>query len=201
MEILQLFLNYFLLISGFLVFFSSNPVHSVLFLIISFCNAACLLFLLNADFLGFLFIIIYVGAIAVLFLFVVMMLTVKVYSFSYLSYLPMILIISIALFFQLFFFSELAFFEALNSIAVTFTQLDIVTNIDIFGQALYNYFILCVLLAGLLLLVAMIGAIVLTLNFYSPRKTEISSKQLSRSDKFLAFLETDNSNSNPTFKH
>ena len=174
--------------NSFLVFFSSNPVHSVLFLIVAFCNAASILLLLKADFLGFLFIIIYVGAIAVLFLFVVMMLTVKVYPFSYLSYLPIILLGCIALLFQFFLMMENTFFDSLQTITTTFINFDTLANIDSFGQALYNYYIVCVLLAGLILLIAMVGAIVLTLNFCSPRKTELVHKQLSRSDKFLSFV-------------
>ena len=79
-------LHYFfitiLLLSSLFVLISQNPVHSVLFLILAFCNASGILFLFNAEFLGLVFIIIYVGAIAILFLFVVMMLNVKVYSSS-----------------------------------------------------------------------------------------------------------------------
>mgnify|MGYP003956924073 FL=1 len=66
--------------------------------------------------------------------------------------------------------------------------LDNLTNIDVLGQSLYNYYLSCFLLAGLILLVAMIGAIVLTLNFSSQRKNELASRQLSRSDSFLAFF-------------
>jgi len=62
------------------------------------------------------------------------------------------------------------------------------TSIDVLGQILYNYYLLCFLLAGLILLVAMIGAIVLTLNFRSQRKNELVSRQLSRSENFLAFF-------------
>ena len=66
--------------------------------------------------------------------------------------------------------------------------LDSLSSIDVLGQSLYNYYLLCFLLAGLILLVAMIGAIVLTLNFRSHRKNELVSRQLSRSDNFLAFF-------------
>ena len=85
-------LHYFfitiLLLSSLFVLISQNPVHSVLFLILAFCNASGILFLFNAEFLGLVFIIIYVGAIAILFLFVVMMLNVKIYSSSNNFYLP-----------------------------------------------------------------------------------------------------------------
>jgi NADH:ubiquinone oxidoreductase subunit 6 (subunit J) len=89
---LHYFFSFLLLLSSIFVFISKNPVHSVLFLILTFCNAAGILFLFNAEFLGLVFIIIYVGAIAVLFLFVVMMLNVKIYSSDEFYYLPFILL-------------------------------------------------------------------------------------------------------------
>ena len=188
MQSLHLFLTIFLIFSGFLVFFSENPVHSVLFLIVTFCNAASILFLFNADFLGLLFIIIYVGAIAVLFLFVVMMLNVKIYSLGNFSYLPIIFLGGVILVTQIFLSLENVFNFSFNGTITQFFIFDNLNNIDVFGQALYNYFIVCFLLAGLILLVAMIGAIVLTLNFRSQRKTELAGRQLSRSDNFLAFF-------------
>ena len=76
-----------------------------------------------------------------------------------------------------------------TSIAYNFDNyLDNLSSIDVLGQSLYNYYLVCFLLAGLILLVAMLGAIVLTLNFSSQRKTELSARQLSRSDNFLAFF-------------
>jgi NADH-quinone oxidoreductase subunit J len=77
MDFLHFFLCFLLLGSGLLMCTSINPVESVLFLILAFCNAAAILFLFNTEFLGLIFIIIYVGAIAVLFLFVIMMLNIK----------------------------------------------------------------------------------------------------------------------------
>jgi len=188
MQSLHLFLTFFLVLSGFLVFFSENPVHSVLFLILTFCNAASILFLFNADFLGLLFIIIYVGAIAVLFLFVVMMLNVKIYSFGNFSYLPFIFLGGVILSIQIFLSLDSVFNSTFNGTVTQFLIFDSLSNIDVFGQALYNYFVVCFLLAGLVLLVAMVGAIVLTLNFRSQRKSELSGRQLSRSDNFLAFF-------------
>ena len=188
MQSLHLFLTAFLIISGFLVFFSENPVHSVLFLIITFCNAASILFLFNVDFLGLLFIIIYVGAIAVLFLFVVMMLNVKIYSFNNFSYLPIIFLGGVILVIQIFLSLNNIFSSNFTGTITKVMVFDNLNNIDVFGQALYNYYIICFLIAGLILLVAMIGAIVLTLNFRSQRKSELAGRQLSRSDNFLAFF-------------
>jgi NADH-quinone oxidoreductase subunit J len=191
MKYLHFFLVTFLLCSSFFVFLSDNPVHSVLFLILAFCNASSILFLFNVDFLGVLFIIIYVGAIAVLFLFVVMMLNVKLYSTQTAQYIPFIFLGGLILFIQIF-LNLATVFDSTDDIITTFSvfeiTLDNLSNIDIFGQGLYNYFLVTFLLAGLILLVAMIGAIVLTLNYRSHRKTELVNKQLSRSDNFISFF-------------
>jgi len=190
MQSLHLFLAFFLIFSSFLVIISDNPVHSVLFLILAFCNASSILFIFNVDFLGVLFIIIYVGAIAVLFLFVVMMLNVKIYALNSSSYIPIIFFSSIIILVQLYLNLDSIFFNySLDTNTFIFLNfLDNLSNIDLFGQALYNYFLVCFLIAGLILLVAMVGAIVLTLNFCSNRKKELVNKQLSRSDNFLAFF-------------
>ena len=87
MELLHSFLVSLLLISSIFVIFAENPVHSVLFLILSFFNVSCILLLFQVEFLSLLFLIIYVGAIAVLFLFVIMMLNVKVQSSNDLSFI------------------------------------------------------------------------------------------------------------------
>jgi NADH:ubiquinone oxidoreductase subunit 6 (subunit J) len=92
---------------------------------------------------------------------------------------------------QIFFFTEQIYsnFELrLNNIFTFENNLDILYSIDLIGQSLYNYFMLCFLIAGLILLVALIGAIVLTLRFISIRESELVSRQLSRSDNFLAFF-------------
>jgi NADH-quinone oxidoreductase subunit J len=181
-----------MLLSSIFVVLSQNPVHSVLFLILAFCNASGILFLFNAEFLGLIFIIVYVGAIAILFLFVVMMLNVKVLSSSLMFYLPFIFLAVSIFAFQIFLvfenaFSNFAFWG--TSLPYNFENyLDNLGSIDVLGQSLYNYYLLCFLLTGLVLLVAMIGAIVLTLNFSSHRKNELASRQLSRSDNFLSFF-------------
>jgi NADH-quinone oxidoreductase subunit J len=189
---LHYFFSFLLLLSSIFVFISKNPVHSVLFLILAFCNASGILFLFNAEFLGLVFIIIYVGAIAVLFLFVVMMLNVKIYSSDEFSYLPFIFLGGFVLVIQVFLVLEKAFSNTIfwsTSLPYNFENfLDPLTSIDVLGQSLYNYYLLCFLLAGLILLVAMIGAIILTLNFSSKRQNELVSRQLSRSDNFLAFF-------------
>ena len=165
--------------SGLFVFLSVNPMHSILFLILTFCCAACILFLFTADFLGLVFIIIYVGAIAILFLFVVMMINVKKvlaeHNYSLIFFFSILFFSQILLFLtNIFDFGEIKNFQFQNGI-------DSLSSIDSLGQYLYNNLLVCFLLAGILLLVAMLGAIVLTLNFNSSRKNQLISRQLSRS--------------------
>lgn len=166
-ERLIIFLNILLLFTSFLVLTSSNPVHSVLFLILTFCEASCILLLFKVDFLGLLFIIIYVGAIAVLFLFVIMMLDLKIANFFSARFLIFILPIgTFAFVFLNFFFSKvLSCDNFLLKINSKNFLIDSLNSIECFGQILFNFYTPCFLLAGLVLLVSMLGAIVLTLNF------------------------------------
>lgn len=201
MLLLNTFLSFLLIFSGSFIFISGNPVHSVLFLILTFCNASAVLFLFTAEFLALVIIIIYVGAIAVLFLFIVMMLNIKAFirtSFLYIIILELlcgVLFLQISLTVDKYFFCFNSPFEAVNFAFDPFSNtapysfkytFDNLSNIDVMGQALYNYFLPCFLIVGFVLLVAMIGAIVLTLNFSSPRKNELVSRQLSRSLNFLS---------------
>ena len=192
MEALHLFICFLICLTGLFVFLAENPVHSVLYLILTFCLASASLVLFNAEFLALIFIIIYVGAIAVLFLFVIMMLNIKLLSSDNTLYISSLFLMSIFLITNLFLikktgFSSWSFWS--NGFPFNFDNtFDSLTNIDILGQVLYNYFLLCFLLAGIILLVAMLGAINLTLNYSSKRKSELATRQLSRSDKFLAFF-------------
>jgi NADH-quinone oxidoreductase subunit J len=192
MQNVHLLLTFLFLLTGVLVIFSDNVVHSVLFLILTFCNACLILFIFNVEFLALFFIIIYVGAIAVLFLFVVMMLNVKtffifnVFNFSFIFLIALILLLQIYFIFGKVLFGYDNF---LTLYTFKFDQFfDFLDNTNVIGQCLYNYFSVCFLIAGIVLLSALIGAIVLTLSFRSIRKSEISSRQLSRSDNFLSFF-------------
>lgn len=194
MEYIQYPLVGFLLVCGFLVAFSRSSVDSVLFLILTFCNAAAILFLFNAEFLGLLFIIIYVGAIAVLFLFVVMMLNIKNKEggakFLRASSILNIIIIYITIVLIFLFLSKLVSSE-LSSLSPSLNSfnffLDSLYNIDILGQSLYNYFICCFLVAGLILLVALVGAVVLVFGFKNFKHGQIVERQLSRCADFITF--------------
>jgi len=187
MQNLHSFLLILLTFSFCMVIFSSNPVHSVLFLILSFCISSIILLLFKIDFLGILFVIIYVGAIAVLFLFVVMMLNVKVFAIYpfYLRFLPLLLLLT--------FFNSIFLIDLLNEgyiLPVEYQNVENVdsfNNIDLFGQIFFGYFITIFLLSGFILLVAMLGSIILTLTLKSKRTSELSSRQLSRVGSIESF--------------
>ena len=170
--------------SGFMVIASRNPVHSVLFLILAFFNAAGLFVLMGAEFLGMLLVIVYVGAVAVLFLFVVMMLDINFVELrqGFLQYMPVGGMIGIVL------LIELAMVlggwvvapEAKSVAADPIPALDKVTNTHALGAVLYTKYIYLFQGAGLILLVAMIGAIVLTLRSRPGVKRQSISEQVSR---------------------
>jgi NADH-quinone oxidoreductase subunit J len=143
-----------------------NPVHSVLFLILAFCNAAGLFVLLGAEFLAMLLVVVYVGAVAVLFLFVVMMLDVDFAELKqgFLSYMPVGAIIALALLGELGLVASAAMSADGAPIALQPAQPGGVTNAEAIGQVLYTEYLLVFQMAGLVLFVAMIGAIVLTLR-------------------------------------
>jgi len=215
------------LVSGAMTITARNPVHSVLFLILTFCNAAGLLILLNLDFFALIFLVVYVGAIAVLFLFVVMMLNIKLAGMNenVLRYLPFGGIIGLLFLFEIlvvvdndlipvlsladaqtissldFFIYKLgALFSGapaeyvqdltqlvqpkstpgseswLPALYAEYTEwpanIHTMTNIEALGQLIYTYYFYYFILASLILLVAMIGAIVLTMHkgFYVKRQ-------------------------------
>jgi NADH-quinone oxidoreductase subunit J len=198
MEILHFFLCVLLIICSFWVAFSTNPIDSVISLILTFCSAAVALFLFNVEFLGLVFVIIYVGAIAVLFLFVIMMLNIKGHKETFLSLnvFDFRFTISFVLFIVFCFFIYNSLANVFSNSIDVFTEyflrtnnfFDSLNNIDVIGQSLYNYFLSCVLLCGLILLVALIGSIVLTLKFSVNPKHQLVERQLSRTDQFISFF-------------
>jgi NADH-quinone oxidoreductase subunit J len=152
--------------SAFAVISVRNPVHAVLFLILAFFNAAGLFVLLGAEFLAMLLVVVYVGAVAVLFLFVVMMLDVDFAELrqGFLSYLPAGLVVAGALFAELALVAYAATSADGAPIALAPAGEGGVTNAEAIGRVLYTEYLLVFQLAGLILFVAMIGAIVLTLR-------------------------------------
>ena len=152
--------------SGVMVISARNPVHSVLFLILAFFNAAALFVLMGAEFLAMVLVIVYVGAVAVLFLFVVMMLDINYVELrqGFLQYLPiggligLVLLIELVLVFGAWVVAP----EAGTAIADPTPALVETTNAHALGAVLYTKYAYLFQAAGLILLVAMIGAIVLT---------------------------------------
>jgi NADH-ubiquinone oxidoreductase chain 6 len=176
------------ILSGIMVIRAKNPVHSVLFLIFVFCNVAGLLILLGLDFFAMIFLVVYVGAIAVLFLFVVMMLNIKLVEINenILRYLPIGGLIGLIFLFEIFLIVDSDLipilhldpqFSLSNAYAAQLDQLAVdsfyiqwptlvnrVSNIESVGQLIYTYYFYYFIMASLVLLVAMIGAIVLTMH-------------------------------------
>jgi len=157
-----------LLISAFMVIVSKNPVHSVLFLIFSFFNAAGLFILIGAEFIATILVIVYVGAVAVLFLFVVMMLDIDFADFrrGMLKYAPFGAMIGVALLAELaWVYSAWTFSPNIDRrLAFPTPPPGELSNTHALGELIYTHYFYLFQLSGIILLVAMIGAIVLTLR-------------------------------------
>ncbi|MGR3712110.1 MAG: NADH-quinone oxidoreductase subunit J [Shimia sp.] len=167
---------------GFFTVISRNPVHSVLWLILSFLSAAGLFVLLGAEFVAMLLIIVYVGAVAVLFLFVVMMLDVDFAELKagMAQYMPLALLIGVVLLMQLgMAFGVWQFADGAEAARAAVTPTD-THNTAALGLILYDDYFLLFQLAGLILLVAMIGAIVLTLRHRKDIKRQNVLEQMWR---------------------
>lgn len=168
--------------SGFMVISSRNPVHSVLYLILAFVSSAGLFILLGAEFLAMILIVVYVGAVAVLFLFVVMMLDVDFAALrhGFLQYLPFGAVVGIIVLAELVLVagSWIASPEAPS--AARSPMPEGVTNAEALGLVLYTDYLLFFQVSGLILLVAMIGAIVLTLRHKAGVKRQDIAAQVAR---------------------
>jgi len=170
--------------SAAMVIFSRNPVHSVLFLILAFVNAAGLFVLIGAEFIAFILIIVYVGAVAVLFLFVVMMLDVDFAELrqGFLNYLPIGGMIGLVLFVEL--ATVLAGWaigpDVGKAITAPIPAADQISNTQALGLVLYTHYVYFFQAAGVILLVAMIGAIVLTLQHKPNVKRQSIAAQVAR---------------------
>ena len=186
----------FFFFSGILLFISlmiivvKNAIYSILFLVLSFVMATGLLFLLESEFISLIFIVIYVGAIAVLFLFVIMMLNIKVTNSvkDLLKYFP------IGNFLGFVFLIEilLIIFESFNENPYKnnflfnfytnwFEKIDSISDIESLGQILYTYYVPQFLIAGIILLIAVIGSVILTLSHKNVKiKKQDTFRQVSR---------------------
>ena len=168
------------ILSALMVISARNPVHSVLFLILSFVNASGLFVLLGAEFLAMILVVVYVGAVAVLFLFVVMMLDINFIKLreGFLQYLPfgallgIVLIIELGILFLTKSFSE----NSLSNFLQTPT-INEVENTKLIGRVLYTDYFYLFQICGLILLVAMVGSITLTLRDRGQVKRQNISSQ------------------------
>ena len=173
-------------VSAIMVTASKNTVHSVFFLILDFISISCLFIMIGAEFLGMIMLIVYVGAVAVLFLFVVMMLNVAQQKNQWFAskenskHIPVGLIISTLIFFEIIIVIggwkyKPEIFDINNSIAQ-----NSISNTHSLGQILYTDYIHVFQISGMILLVAMVGAIVLTFRQRSGVKRQSYIKQISR---------------------
>jgi NADH-quinone oxidoreductase subunit J len=172
-------------ISAVMVIASRNPVHSVLFLILTFFNAAGLFVLMGAEFLAMILVVVYVGAVAVMFMFVVMMLDINFVQLrqGFLSYLPiggligLILLVEMLIVLAGWQLAPDAQLAETIAIAPPPTE---VTNTHALGQLLYTHYIFLFQVAGMILLIAMIGAIVLTHRRRSGVRRQDIGRQIAR---------------------
>ncbi len=171
-----------LIAAALLVVRARNPVHSVLFLILAFFNAAALFVLLGAEFLAMVLIVVYVGAVAVLFLFVVMMLDIDFTELrqGFLNYAPIGLAIAAVFFAELVVIGGAWVITPALSTAVAHPTPTGVTNTEALGRILYTNYVVVFQAAGMILLVAMIGAIVLTLRHREGVKRQSAFAQVGR---------------------
>jgi len=175
------------IISAIMVTVSKNTVHSVFFLILDFISISCLFIMIGAEFLGMIMLIVYVGAVAVLFLFVVMMLNVAQQKNQWFNsestssaHIPVGLIISTVIFFELIIVVGGWKYKPELSVPNTTQVSNEISNTHSLGQVLYTDYIHIFQISGMILLIAMIGAIVLTFRQREGVKTQSYLKQISR---------------------
>ena len=178
--------------SAVMVIVSRNPVHSVLFLILAFVNAAGLFVLMGAEFLGMVLIFVYVGAVATLFLFVIMMLDVDFTELreGFLEYLPIGLVIGAIFLAELLLVGGGWVINAGVAKAITAAIPTNVSNTEALGLVLYTRYIYYFQIAGMVLLVAMIGAIVLTLRHKANVKRQDINVQNARTPELAMAVRT-----------
>ena len=202
------FFNSFMIISAIMVVSATNAVYSIFFLILVFVNATFIMFLLNTEFLALTIILVYIGAVAVLFLFVVMMLDIKQIDKkekNVFFFLPINIVIGfiILMTIYLILFKDLTFnLTSINPELIYLNWINLITtfsNIELIGQFLYTYGFLYFIQAGLILLLAMIGAIVLTMQTGQVIRRQHISEQVSRNIN-NSFFTIKQKNANSTSK-
>lgn len=209
---IYLFLSFLIIFNAIMIIINSNPIHSIFFLILVFVCTTVLLILLGVEFIAMLFLVVYIGAITVLFLFVIMMLNVKIIEFNekFITYLPIGIFLGIIFLIEIFFLInnnlvvwnvsllESYFFNVnealLNNYCSTFNNyFDILSliNVEQLAIVLYSKFVYLFFFGGIILLVAMLGAIVLTLNQEFKNKRQDYYKQsvtsIKKSIRYIVF--------------
>lgn len=184
-----------LVFSAAMVVISQHPVFSLLFLVSSFIFSSFLLFLLECEFLALLFIVVYVGAIAIMFLFAIMMLETKLVNLTKntMKYFPVGLVFIIFLLIPLLYviskhFSDIDSLYSsfyVNKYQNWYDLIDSTYDINVYGQVLYSYFVLQFLISGLILLMILIGVVHLTNSFEKHTIQQSSFRQLSRKAKIF----------------
>jgi len=196
-NILFYFFESFLIISSIMVITSTNAMYSIFFLILVFTNATCLLLLLGAEFLALVIILIYIGAVAVLFLFVIMMVDIKHIDKkekNFFSKLPINILIGFVLLTCLYFviFNDLTFDLKPTDTQIKFynwlKHVHSFSNIETVGQYLYTTGFLYFLLSGIILLVAMFSSIILIININKSVKRQQINEQIIRKVNNSIFL-------------
>jgi NADH-quinone oxidoreductase subunit J len=186
-EYLIIFFGLLSIICSLCIILNKNPIYSILFLILTFCNISFIMILLNVEFIAIIFLIVYVGAISVLFLFVIMMLNLKIIELkeNFWKYLPISFLISIFFLFEILIiiynFNYYKLFNLLiifNNFYNWFLFFDTTNNLNILGLYLYTYGIYLFFIIGFILLVAIIGSISLVLNQNINYKKQFIYKQL-----------------------
>jgi NADH-quinone oxidoreductase subunit J len=189
--------SFLILLSSLMVVVVQNSVYSVLFLVLSFVSSAGLLLIFECEFLALMFVIVYVGAIAVLFLFIVMMLDIKIVSSNKdtIKYFPVGLILGSIFSLEILVIVNENFKKNFYSSSVNnnyyvnwFDKLDKFSDIESLGQLIFTQYVLQFLIAGNILLLATIAVVVLTINTNSKQKTQNIFKQISRTHKNVLLL-------------
>ena len=188
--LLLFFFIFILLFSSLLTISTKNTIYSILFLILNFLTAVGLLFLLECDFMGLVFLIIYVGAIAILFLFIIMMLDIKLISTTkdLIKYIPIGSFLGLILLFEIlniilktFYINYYQISFLTNIYFNWYEKIDSIFSVKTLGNVLYTYYLIQFLIAGLILLLAIIGSVILTINIKNVNnKQQFFFRQISR---------------------
>ena len=179
--------SFIAIVSAIMVTVSKNTVHSVFFLILDFISISCLFIMIGAEFLGMIMLIVYVGAVAVLFLFVVMMLNVAEQKGQWFSsrwvggsQIPIGLLVSLIIFFEIIIVIGGWKYKPDLKESISLNNSSDITNTEMIGRVIYTDYIHLFQISGMILLVSMVGAIVLTFRQRSGIKKQSYIKQISR---------------------